>query len=154
MQCRVVGLIVTLACGLFCAPLAAIAQQPGKVERVGLLSTVNPRSFYVAFEQHLRELGYVEGHNLMMEFRTAEGHAERLPALAAELVRLQVDVMVTPGPEAPLWTARQATSTSPIVMIAVNYDPIAGGYIESLARPSRNLTGGVLSATGVNGQTP
>jgi putative ABC transport system substrate-binding protein len=136
-----VGLIVTLACGLFCASLVDTAQQPGKVVRVGLLSTVNPRSFYVAFEQHLRELGYVEGQNLATEFRTAAGHAERLPALAAELVRLQVDVIGTPGPEATLQAARQATSTIPIVMIAVNYDPMAQGYIESLARPSGNLTG-------------
>jgi ABC-type uncharacterized transport system substrate-binding protein len=144
MRGSTVGVVVLLALGLLCAPLtAAGAQQATKVFRVGLLSTVNPRSApqFVAFAQRLRELGYVEGHNFAFEFRNAEGQADRLPDLAAELVRLQVDVIVAPGPEATLQAARQATSTIPIVMLAINYDPMARGYIDGLARPGGNMTG-------------
>jgi putative ABC transport system substrate-binding protein len=144
MRGSTVGIVVLLALGLLCAPLTdAEAQQAKKLFRVGLLSTATPRSGpqFVAFEQHLRELGYVEGQDVAFEFRNAEGQAERLSDLAAELVRLQVDIMVASGPEATLRAARQATSTIPIVMIAVNYDPIARGYIDGLARPGRNITG-------------
>ena len=95
----------------------------------------------MAFAQRLRALGYVEGQNLIVEFRDAEGQAERLPDLAAELVRLQVDVIVASGTEATLRAARHATSTLPIVIVAVNYDPIARGYIDGLARPGGNITG-------------
>jgi len=135
---------VLLTLSLLCAPLtSAGAQQATKVFRVGLLSTGNPRSApqFVAFTQHLQELGYVEGQNLTFEFRNAEGQAERLADLAAELVRLQVDVIVAPGPEATLRAARQATRTIPIIMLAINYDPIARGYIDGLARPGGNITG-------------
>jgi putative ABC transport system substrate-binding protein len=91
--------------------------------------------------QRLQELGYIEGQNLRIEFRTAEGQLERLPALAAALVRLPVDVMVASGPEETLRAARQATSMIPIIMGAVNYDPMARGYIDGLARPGGNMTG-------------
>lgn len=135
---------VLLILGLLCAPLtAAVAQQAPKVFRVGLLSTGNPRSApqFVTFTQRLQELGYVEGHNFTFEFRNAEGQAERLAALAAELVGLPVDVIVAAGPEATLREARQATRTIPIVMVAVNYDPMAQGYIDGLAHPGGNMTG-------------
>jgi putative ABC transport system substrate-binding protein len=144
MRGSTVGVGVLLTLGLLCTSLtAAVAQQATKVFRVGLLSTVNPRSApqFVAFAQRLRELGYVEGHNFAFEFRNAEGQAERLADLAAELVRLQVDVIVAPGPEATLQAARHATHTIPIVMLAINYDPVARGYIDGLARPGGNMTG-------------
>ena len=139
-----VGGGVFLALGFLCALLtAAEAQQAKKVFRVGVLSTINLRSApqFVAFAQRLRDLGYVEGQNVAFEFRDAEGQTERLADLAAELVRLQVDVIVAPGPEAPLRAARQATRTIPIIMLAINYDPIARGYIDGLARPGGNITG-------------
>jgi putative tryptophan/tyrosine transport system substrate-binding protein len=102
--------LVTLALGFLVALLTAPEAQPTKVVRVGLLDLVNPRTspFVAAFEQRLRALGYVEGQNLVLEFRTAEGEPERLPALAAELVQLPVDVLVAPGPEATLRKARQS----------------------------------------------
>jgi putative tryptophan/tyrosine transport system substrate-binding protein len=141
MTRRTIGLLITLA--LLVAPLAAQAQPAPKVFRVGLLSTANPRSApqFVAFAQRLRELGYVEGQNFAFEFRNAAGQVERLANLAAELVRLPVDVMVAAGPEVTLQAARQATSTLPIVMVAIYYDPLARGYIDGLARPGGNLTG-------------
>jgi len=127
------------------APLGAAAAQEykaGKVYRVGILSTGNPRSasIFQVFEQRLRELGYVEGQNLAIEFRYAEGKVDRLPGFAAELVGLDVNVIVTatdPGTRA----AKGATTSIPIVMLAINYDPIALGYIASFARPGRNVTG-------------
>jgi putative ABC transport system substrate-binding protein len=134
--------IGTLAGGLLAAPLAAEAQQARKVYRVGILSTGNPRSasIFQAFEQRLRELGYVEGQNLAIEFRYAEGKVDRLTGFAAELVGLDVNAIVTatdPGTRA----AKGATTSIPIVMLAINYDPIALGYIASLARPGANVTG-------------
>jgi len=138
-----VGIGVILVLGLLAGPLAAVAQQPGKVARVGVLSAVQGRSHlsYQAFEQGLREFGYVEGQNLVLEFRTAEGKVERLADLAAELVRLGVDLIVAGGPEATLQAAWQATRTLPIVMVAVDYDPMARGYIAGLTRPGGNITG-------------
>ena len=135
------GLLAVLS--LLAAPLGADAQPSGKVARVGLLSAAQPRSasFIQAFEHRLRDLGYVEGQDLIVEFRTGEGKAERYSALAAELVQRHVDVLVASGPEAVLRAARDATPTIPIVMIAIDYDPIARGYIAGLARPGGNLTG-------------
>jgi putative ABC transport system substrate-binding protein len=132
--------------GLLAAPLAAEAQTPRRVATVGILSTVNPRTtaFNEAMVQRLRELGHVEGQNLVIEFRNAGGDVTRLPALAAELVRLNVDVIVASGPEVTLQAARQATATGPIVIAAVDFDPIARGYIASLAKPGGNITGVVL----------
>jgi putative ABC transport system substrate-binding protein len=124
--------------GLFATPLAAEGQQATRVPRVGYLGLGSPSDpFIQAFQQGLRELGYVEGQNIVLEYRYAQGHEERLPALATELVRLKVDVIVavaTSGAQA----ARQATRTIPIVMLAVG-DP--GGFVASLARPGGNLTG-------------
>jgi ABC-type uncharacterized transport system substrate-binding protein len=135
-------LIICLALGLLVAPLSANAQPPRHVFRVGLLL---PLAFdgqvHQTFKQRLQELGYVEGQNLTFEVRGAEGQFDRLPALAAELVRLNVDVIVASGPEATLRAARDATNTIPIVMSARDYDPIALGYVAGLARPGGNLTG-------------
>src|SRR5215510_2318845 len=135
--------IITLALGIFAVPLGADAQRSGKVVRVGMLITGQPRSasFVQAFEHHLRELGYVEGQNLVFEFRTAEGRAERLPALAVALLQRNLDVLVAVGAEAPLRAARDVTHTIPIVMLAIDFDPIARGYIAGLPRPGGNITG-------------
>src|SRR5438128_9372882 len=142
MRLYPVGLIATLALAILVAPLSANAQPPGKVFRVGVLLPISlgSRSFQ-AFKQRLQELGYVEGQNLALEVRGAEGKLERLPGLAAELVRLNVDVIVATGPEATLRAARGATETIPIVMRARDYDPIALGYVAGLAHPGGNITG-------------
>jgi ABC-type uncharacterized transport system substrate-binding protein len=122
------------------APLTAEAQQAGKVWRVGVLVVANPR-VYDPFVAELRKLGYVEGQNLALEFRSAEGDVERLPALAVELVRAGVDVILAAGPEASLRAARQATTTVPVVIVAIDFDPLARGHVASLARPGSNVTG-------------
>ncbi len=122
-----------LAAALLAAPLAAEAQQV-KVSRIGFLSGQSPTDLarqLEAFRQGLRELGYVEGRNIAIEYRFAEGRPERLPALAVELVRLKVDIIVTAGPPAPL-AAKQATTTIPIVF-AISNDPVAEGVVSSLA---------------------
>ncbi len=135
--------IGTLAGGLLSAPLAAGAQAPAKIPRIGFLtslSSTDSAHLLEAFRQGLRDLGYVEGQNIAIESRFgAEGRPERLPALAADLVRLKVDVIVTGGPPAPV-AAKQATSTIPIVF-AVSGDPVAEGLVASLARPGGNITG-------------
>src|SRR5262249_49797785 len=130
------------------------AQQPRKVARVGILFPRLSRSapFIQAFEQQLHDLGYIEGHNLAIEFRTADGQMERLPDLAAELVRLNVDVILAGAFEVVLRAARQATSTIPIVMTAVGYDPIAQGYVASLAHPGGNVTGVFLRQIELTGK--
>jgi putative ABC transport system substrate-binding protein len=131
-----------IAGGLFAAPFASEGQQAGKVHRIGYLSassgTSNPR-ILEAFRQGLRELGWVEGQNIVIEYRWAEGRLDRLPDLAAELVRLKVDVIVaspTPGALA----AKNATGTIPIVAISLTH-PVELGLIASLARPGGNVTG-------------
>jgi putative tryptophan/tyrosine transport system substrate-binding protein len=135
--------LVTSLAGALAVPLGAEAQSKAKVLRVGLLSGGVPRSTpsYQAFEETLRGLGYVDGETMRFEFRNAEGRIERLPRLAAELVRSGIDILVAPGSEATLQAARGATTTLPIVMIAIDYDPIARGYIAGLARPGGNITG-------------
>ena len=132
----------TLAGGLLAAPLAAEAQQTSKVSRIGfmgLISAASHASRVEALRGGLRDLGYVEGKNLRIEFRWAEGHYDRLPALAAELVRLNVDVIVTHGSAGAL-AAKQATATIPIVITAVA-DMLALGLVASLSRPGGNVTG-------------
>jgi putative ABC transport system substrate-binding protein len=124
------------------APLAAEAQQAAKVARIGYLSTnlaANPH-IQEAFRQGLRDLGYVEGRNVVIEYRDAEGKPERLPALAAELVALKVDVIVAAAGNHLALAAKQATRTLPIVFAAVT-DPVAIGLVTSLARPGGNVTG-------------
>jgi putative ABC transport system substrate-binding protein len=124
---------------LLAAPLAAPAQPPpGKIARIGFLGDV-PSFIDDAFRQGLRELGYVEGQNIAIEHRAPGFKYERLPGLAAELVRLKVDVIVAASPPATE-AARQATTTIPIVF-TVSGDPVAEGFVASLARPGGNLTG-------------
>jgi putative ABC transport system substrate-binding protein len=133
---------------LLVAPLAAEAQQAAKVARIGYLSTNLATSPHLreAFRQGLRDLGYVEGRNLVIEYRDAEGKVERLPALAAELVALKVDVIVAAAGNHLALAAKQATRTLPIVFAAAS-DPVAFGLVTSLARPGGNVTGtSVLSA--------
>ena len=139
-------LIVFLAFLCLCLALAtAQAQQAKKMFRLGYLTASSaPLSspVHAAFVQGLRDLGYVQGQNFVIEHRKAEGDVARLPDLAAELVRLPVDIIVATGSEAVLRAASQATRTIPIVTMAVNYDPVAKGYIDSLAHPGGNITGG------------
>ena len=124
------------------APPAAEAQQAAKVARIGFLSlNVAPnRHLGEAFREGLRDLGYVEGRNLVIEYRDAEGKVERLPALAAELVALKVDVIVTGGGTPSALAAKQATRTLPIVFASAP-DPVKDGLVTSLARPGGNVTG-------------
>ena len=120
----------------------AQTQQPTKVPRIGYLGAASPSATserIEAFRRGLRELGYVEGKNIIIEWRSADGKIERFPALAAEIVRLKVDIIVTAGPQATR-PAKQATSTIPIVM-AQDPDPIGDGFVASLARPGGNITG-------------
>ncbi len=145
MMLRTIGFIGILALGLLAAPLLTEAQQAGKVYRIGFLdfrlrsTTTDPR--FVAFRQGLRELGYVEGQNLVIEYRSARGKRDRPPELAAELVTLKVDVIVTSGSNRMVLAAQRATRTIPIVMAALSLDPVEAGFVTSLARPGGNITG-------------
>ncbi len=138
-KANVVGIAVL---GILVAPLAADAQQPAKVPRVGYLVSsggATARHFFDAFRDGLRDLGWAEGQNIAIEYRSAEAKFERLPGLAAELVRLKVDVLVTGGTPAAQ-AAKKATDRIPIVAAAVG-DPVGTGLVASLARPGGNLTG-------------
>ena len=142
-----IGLIVSLAIGILVAPLAAEAPPARKVHRIGWFAQASPlsgRANVEAFQHGLRDLGYVEGQNFVMEYRYAEGRLERLPDLAAELVRLKVDIMVVAGGVAAL-AARHATQTIPIVMVGGSGDPVREGLVASLAQPGGNVTGLTIS---------
>jgi putative tryptophan/tyrosine transport system substrate-binding protein len=139
---HIVSLMVVLTLGTLFAPLAADAQKPGKVYRLGLLSNTSPSetdSGFDPFLQGLRELGWLEGENLVIEYRYAEGNLDRFTELAAELVRLKVDVLAARGTPGVL-ALKRATTTIPIVMLAVG-DPVGSGLVSSLARPGGNITG-------------
>ena len=132
----------TLAGGVLAVPRAAQAQQTGKVYRIGMLERTSEAigaANLGGFRQGLRELGYVEGKNLIIEYRSADGRDERFPSLAAELVRLKVDLILTRGTPAAL-AAKNATGTIPVVIIGVG-DPVGQGVVASLARPGGNVTG-------------
>jgi putative ABC transport system substrate-binding protein len=137
---------------IFCLPLCALllalsfpaqAQQPKKVPRIGFVSPLGdpktPGPSVEAFRRGLRDLGYIEGKNIVVEYRYTEGKGDRNPSLVAELVQLKVDVLVVPGPGG-IQAAKQATKTIPIVILSQE-DPVAAGYIDSLARPGGNITG-------------
>ena len=127
---------------LLAVAVIAEAQQPAKVRRIGYLSPTSPSvspTRIEAFRQGLRELGYVEGKNIVIEYRYAEGKFDRLPALAAELVRLKIELIVTTGPTVTR-AAKEATTTVPIVM-ATDTDPVGNEFVASLARPGSNITG-------------
>src|SRR5262245_49917524 len=139
---------ITLGGAAVAWPLAARAQQAGKLSRIGYLgvSSSSLEPHYVgAFRQKLRELGHVDGENITIEYRCAEGQDDRLPSLAIELVRLEPDIIVTTGTPGAL-AAMQATKTIPIVM-ASSADPVAAGLVASLNRPSGNVTGVVFTIT-------
>jgi len=139
-----IGGVVTLILSLLVAPLAPEAQPPKHVHRIGVLAGTTPgqgpgAAFVEAFLEEMRALGYVEGQNLVLEYRGAEGQYERFPALAAELVRLPVDVLMMGNTPAAL-AAKHATTTIPIVMVGIG-DPVGSGLVASLARPGGNITG-------------
>ena len=139
--------LLILAAMSRCLPIAK-AQQQAKVPRIGILLIGSPpapsrptSANLAAFRQGLRELGHIEGQNIVIEYRYAEGRPERFPELAADLVRLNADVIVASGGPAGLNAARNATKTIPIVMTTTPGDPVAAGLIASLARPGGNITG-------------
>jgi putative ABC transport system substrate-binding protein len=138
-------LLIALGAGVLAAPLGSNAQQKGKVWHIGFLSPqhrsapLDPDSRERAFLQGMRELGYVEGKNLLIEWRFADNKDERLPGLASELVQLKVDVIVALGSPA-IRVLQKATATIPIVMGGTG-DPVGSGFVKSLARPGGNITG-------------
>jgi putative tryptophan/tyrosine transport system substrate-binding protein len=141
---------ITVFGGAAAWPLAARAQQPDPVKRIGILQGLaagdaEAQRRLNAFKQRLQELGWIEGRNVAFEFRFADAKPERLPALAVELVRANVDVIITNAAQ-PIEAARKATSTIPIVMASVG-DAVGAGYIDSLAHPGGNVTGLTLVAT-------
>jgi putative ABC transport system substrate-binding protein len=136
-----IGLAIVLTLGLFVASIGADAQETPRPARIGFLATGgNLPQPTEAFQRGLHDLGYVEGRNIVTEYRSAEGKPERLPALAAELIALKVDVIVAAGGTSAALAAKQATKTIPIVVPAVG-DPVTSGLIASLARPGGNVTG-------------
>ena len=141
---RLIGLAVVLTVGLILVP-PTVEGQSTKIARVGILSTGSPRSapIYQAFEQRLRELGYLEGQNLIIEFRNADGRIDRLPGFAAEMVSLNADVVVV-ATDPATHAMKTASTKIPVVLVSVNYDPVQLGYILSLARPATNITGVVF----------
>src|SRR5215467_3194169 len=149
MQHSAIGLILTLALSLLAAPLAADAQPSVKVARIGYLSLVKAILLDEAFRQGLQDLGYVEGKTIAIASRSAEGNPERLPALAAELVQLPVDVLVAQGQAAQ--AAKDTTTTIPIVMVTGG-DPVAIGLVASLAHPGGNITGLTLMSAELAGK--
>ena len=144
MQCRMARSLIALAFAILVAPLTGHAPPLAKVPRVGILIPFSSdsaayRLSHEAFGQGLHALGYVEGHNIVIEYRSAEGPIHRLPHLAADLVRLEVDVIVTVSTPGAL-AAQNATQTIPIVFTAVG-DPMGSGLVAGLARPGGNITG-------------
>ena len=134
-------------------PLAARAQQPGKLPTIGFLGSATPSTqgqWAAAFVQRLRELGWIEGRTVAIEYRWAEGRNERFAEIAAEFVRLKVDVIVTYGTPSAI-AAKQATSVIPIVFAAAA-DPVGTGLVASLARPGGNVTGLSIQATDLAGK--
>jgi putative tryptophan/tyrosine transport system substrate-binding protein len=136
MTRRRIELLVTLVLGLLMVPLLAEVQTPPKIPRLGILED---SSHWGAFRQGLRDLGYVESQNIALEWRVAEGNVDRLAEVAAELVRLPVDILVAFGTPATR-AAKEATTRIPIVMVSVG-DPVRAGIVASLARPGGNVTG-------------
>jgi putative ABC transport system substrate-binding protein len=137
--------LVTLVLSILATPFTAAAQQPAKVYRIGILTGSaqeldgRPNK---AFRQGLRELGYVEGQNVILEYRYTEGNVALLPEMAADLVRSHVDLIMTTGAGyVGVLAAKQATTTIPIMMVGIAVDPVAFGLVESLARPGGNITG-------------
>jgi putative tryptophan/tyrosine transport system substrate-binding protein len=136
--------VLVLSTMLFALSYSASAQQPKKVSRIGYLSAQEPAlesTRSEAIRRTLREFGYIDGQNIAFEYRYAEGKIDRFPELAAELVRLKVDIIVVSAGGGYIQAAKNATKTIPIVMTGVGTDPVKAGLIESLARPGGNVTG-------------
>src|SRR5215468_1000464 len=154
MRLCIIGLLVTCGICLLWVPTVSHAQPPAKIPRIGMLVGGSPdwtAPTLEAFRQRLRELGYVEGHTIAIDYRFAEGKSEPLPALAAELVHLPVDILVTWSSTAA-WAAKHATSTIPIVIGAAT-DPVAQGLVASHTRPGGNITGVASAPMEVQGKT-
>ncbi len=142
MRLSTAGFLITLALGILSGPTAADAQQAGKVYRVGYMSVVSRQSaepLMSIFLRALRDLGWIEGRNLLVEWRWADGKVERLSGFAVELAKLNVDLIVAPQSDSAL-AAKRATRTIPIVHVVAG-DPVADGLVTSLARPGGNVTG-------------
>src|SRR5262249_17496021 len=143
MRSRHKRVVVFGLCATFCALCSAVqSQQLTKIPRIGYVSggnSDNPGLDIKAFQQGLQNLGYIEGKNILIEYRYAEGKVDRLPSLVSELVQLNVDVLVT-SPITAIRTAKESTKTIPIVMVTIQ-DPVATGIVDSLARPGGNITG-------------
>ena len=149
---RLIRVVIPIL-ALLATPLVSDAQTAGKTYRIGVLETISPALNVAnldAFRQRLRELGYVEGQNLVIEYRSADGRAERFPDLAAELVRLKVNLIVTRGTPAAK-AAKNATGTIPVVMAAIG-EPLGTGVVASLARPGGNVTGFSAVVTELEGK--
>ena len=136
--------VLTLCAMLFALCVSAEAQQPKKVPRIGYLSSQDPASESIRSEPiraALRDLGYIEGQNIAIEYRYSEGKRDRAPELVSELVGLKVDIIVVSGGDPWVRAAKNATKTIPIVMAGAGLDPVEAGFIDSLARPGGNVTG-------------
>lgn len=147
MRCAVLG--AALSFGVLASPLVGEAQPTGKMYRVGYLSTA--ATVFEPFRQALRELGYVEGQNLVIEVRLAAGRLDQLPTLAADLVRARVDVIAAVSPAA-IQAAKEATATIPIIMAFSGADPVQSRFVESLARPGGNITGVNMMSEDISGK--
>jgi len=137
-------LCLSLSIVMVVAGAVVEAQQPKKIPRIGYLSpgdATRESTRIEAIRQALREIGYIEGQNIAMEYRYADGKPNRAPELAAELVRLRVDIILTTGGAPGIRAAKNATKTIPIVMTGPGLDPVGAGLVESLARPGGNVTG-------------
>ena len=137
-------IILFALCSLLLAPCSVVeAQQPTKIPRIGFIPSAgdanNPGTQVNAFQRGLRDLGYIDGKNILTEYRYGEGQAERIPSLVAELAQLKIDVLVVGSPGA-VQEARKVSKTIPIVLV-ITQDPVAAGYVDSLARPGGNITG-------------
>ena len=141
---KVGWLSVLVAAALLTFSVLTEAQQPGKIPRIGYLSPRDSASESArseAIRLALRELGYIEGQNIAIEYGYAEAKLDRLPALAAELAHLKVDIIVVTGGDPDIRAAKNTTKTIPIVMVGAGTDPVEAGFIDSLARPGGNVTG-------------
>ena len=152
MQARL--LVYIIAASLIGALSPVQAQQPAKIPRIGYVSgtgdAINQGPYVEALRQGLRERGYVEGKNITIEYRGAEGKLDRIPSIVQELVQLKVDILIAPVPQA-IRAATQATKTIPIVMVA-GMDPVATGLVDSLAHPGGNITGISTLTQDLNGK--
>ena len=147
--------VITLCAMLFALCHAAQAQQPKKVWRIGYLSNTDAATDSARAEGirlALHELGYIEGQNITIEYRYAEGRSDRESELAAELVRLKVDIIVVASGDPWIRAAKNATKMIPIVMVGVGSDPVRAGHVESLARPGGNITGRTALARELGGK--